>query len=43
MLPVYIKAYDDKGLYESYEFSNLEINGVISPAEFTKGYKGYKF
>jgi outer membrane lipoprotein-sorting protein len=43
MLPVYIKAFDDKGLYESYEFSHLEINPNISPAEFTKDYKGYKF
>ena len=43
MLPVYIKAFDDKGLYESYEFSNLEINLVFEPKEFTKDYKGYNF
>ena len=43
MLPVYIIAYDDLGLYESYEFSHLEINTPIHPSEFTKDYKTYKF
>lgn len=43
MLPVYIIAYDDLGLYESYEFSHLDINPVIPAAEFTKDWKAYNF
>ncbi|KAA9340840.1 DUF1571 domain-containing protein [Adhaeribacter soli] len=42
-LPVQIKIYDDKGLFEQYEYRNLQVNPAIDPAEFTKTYKGYKF
>ena len=42
-LPVAIKVYDDKGLFEQYEYHNLKVNPVIQAAEFTKTYKDYKF
>lgn len=42
-LPVVLKAYDDEGLYESYEFHNLKVNTEFASDEFTKGYKDYSF
>lgn len=42
-LPLSNKVYDDKGLFETYEYLNLQVNPVISSEEFTKGYKGYHF
>ena len=42
-LPRIIKVYDDKGLFESYEYHNLQLNPHIADEEFTKEYKGYKF
>lgn len=42
-LPVYIKAFDDQGFYESYEFYDLKVNLSFSPKEFTKSYPGYNF
>jgi hypothetical protein len=43
LLPVNNKVYDDKGLFETYEYSNLQINPSISAEEFTKNYKDYNF
>jgi outer membrane lipoprotein-sorting protein len=43
LLPILIRAYDDKGLFESYEYLNLQVNPKIAPEEFTKGYKDYHF
>jgi len=42
-LPVVIKVFDDKGLYEFYEYRNLQVNPTFQAAEFTKTYKDYKF
>jgi hypothetical protein len=42
-LPVSISLFDDKGLFENYDFSNIEINTLISSEEFTRAYKGYRF
>ncbi len=42
-LPVKQLIYDQKGLYEKYEFKNLLLNPVIKPEEFTADYKDYKF
>ena len=42
-LPVVIKVYDDKGLYEQYEYRNLKVNPAFQASEFTKTYKDYKF
>lgn len=43
LLPVYIKAYDDHGFYESYEFEDLKTNLNFSAKEFEKTYSGYGF
>jgi hypothetical protein len=43
MLPVSVSIYDDVGLFESYDFSNIKINKPIAPEEFTKDYKEYGF
>jgi outer membrane lipoprotein-sorting protein len=42
-LPMGQYIYDDKGLFEQYELSSFILNPVISPAEFTPKYPGYKF
>jgi outer membrane lipoprotein-sorting protein len=43
LLPVNNKIFDDKGLYETYEYHDLMVNPPIAPEEFTKTYKGYHF
>ena len=43
LVPVNNKIFDDKGLFETYEYYNLQINSSISSEEFTKDYKGYHF
>lgn len=42
-VPRVIKVYDDKGLYEAYEYHNLLINPKIPDEEFSEDYKGYGF
>ena len=42
-LPIVQTMYDDVGLFEQYEFYNLQLNPKIPDEEFTKGYKGYRF
>jgi len=42
-LPVVIKIYDEQGLFEQYEYHNLQVNPVLKDTEFTKTYKDYKF
>ncbi len=42
-LPVSISLYDDKGLFENYDFYNIEINKHIKPEEFSRSYKDYAF
>ncbi|HVA97803.1 MAG TPA: DUF1571 domain-containing protein [Bacteroidia bacterium] len=42
-LPLLVQIYDDKGLFEQYEYHNVEINPFISPDEFTKKYSKYHF
>ncbi|MCR5889831.1 DUF1571 domain-containing protein [Hymenobacter sp. J193] len=41
-LPTLVQVHDDKGLFEKFEFSDVVANQPIAPAEFQKGYKGYK-
>ena len=43
MLPVSNKIFDDKGLFESYEYYNLQVNPKIADEEFTKNYSDYDF
>ena len=42
-LPIYQKMYDEKGLFEIYEFHDLQVNPLIPEEEFTKSYKEYDF
>ncbi|GAB2939905.1 hypothetical protein GCM10027048_00140 [Hymenobacter coalescens] len=43
MLPMAVAVWDDKGLFESFEFSQVVANQPIPAAEFSKDYKDYKF
>ena len=43
LVPRVIKVYDSKGLFESYEYHDLQVNPKIAEEEFTKYYKGYGF
>ncbi|UII31133.1 DUF1571 domain-containing protein [Fulvivirga ulvae] len=43
MVPLVMKVYDDKGLYEHYEFSDIKINPVIKDSEFSEDYPEYGF
>lgn len=43
MLPINVSLFDDTGLLESYDFSEITVNKPFDPAEFTKGYKDYHF
>lgn len=43
MLPISISLFDDKGLYESYEYTNIIINKPFVEGEFDKSFKDYHF
>lgn len=43
LLPLVMKVYDDKGLYEDYLYFNVEVNPVINVSEFTADFSGYGF
>lgn len=43
LVPRVMKVYDEKGLFESYEYHDLQMNPKIAEEEFTKEYKGYGF
>ena len=42
-IPIYQVVYDDKGVFEKYEFKNLKINPNFNSAEFTTQCAGYGF
>lgn len=42
-LPVSISLYDDVGLFENYEFTDIQVNKLIGDEEFSKEYKDYHF
>lgn len=42
-IPLSIKIYDENGLFESYDFSNIIINKPFQDDEFSKSFKGYGF
>lgn len=42
-LPVGSRIYDHDGLFEQYDYFNLEINPTFAENEFTKNFKGYGF
>jgi len=43
LLPVALSIYDDIGLFESYEYTNIEINKPFKSNEFSKNNKDYGF
>ncbi len=43
MLPLVMKVYDDRGLYEDYLYYGIEMNPPIKPEEFTSSFEGYGF
>lgn len=43
LLPLVMKVYDDKGLYEDYMYYGVEMNPVFSAEEFTPEFNGYGF
>ena len=42
-VPILMKVYDEKGLYEQYEYSNIVINPSFAADEFTEGFSEYDF
>jgi outer membrane lipoprotein-sorting protein len=43
MLPLVIKVFDGKGLYEQYAYKNFILNPTFHDGEFTSEYKDYGF
>ena len=42
-LPIGVKVYDDKSLFEEYNYHFLQVNPTFEKDEFTRNFKGYKF
>jgi outer membrane lipoprotein-sorting protein len=42
-IPLVMKVYDDKGLYEQYEYTKVTVNPVFKQDEFSRDYKDYHF
>ncbi len=42
-LPLMMAMFDDKGLYERFEYRNLIVNPKFSDTEFTRNHKDYGF
>ncbi|MEX0967706.1 MAG: DUF1571 domain-containing protein [Bacteroidia bacterium] len=42
-LPVLLRVYDDKGLYEEYRYHNVKVNPPFREDEFTENYPDYGF
>jgi hypothetical protein len=42
-LPINVKVYDEEGLYEAYEFTNVKTNIPFAVDEFKTSYKDYGF
>lgn len=42
-LPIGVQVYDDKSLFEEYNYFFLQVNPKFEENEFTKEYKDYKF
>lgn len=43
LFPVLIKVYDEAGLFEQYDYSNISINPTFSAEDFSKSNKNYNF
>lgn len=42
-LPIVQIMYDEKGIFEKYEYLSLKVNPLLSEKEFTTDYEGYGF
>ncbi|MEO9806578.1 MAG: DUF1571 domain-containing protein [Reichenbachiella sp.] len=42
-VPLKMEVFDDKGLYELYEYSKVVVNPEIAAEEFSEGFKYYDF
>jgi outer membrane lipoprotein-sorting protein len=42
-IPLVMKVYDDKGLYEQYEYTKVTVNPIFKQDEFSRDYKDYHF
>ncbi len=42
-IPLMMRVFDEKGLFEKYEFKNVKINPELSASEFTTTFSGYNF
>lgn len=42
-LPIGVKVYDDKSLFEEYNYFFLQVNPTFEKDEFTRDFKGYGF
>jgi outer membrane lipoprotein-sorting protein len=42
-LPIGIKVFDDKGLFEEYNYHFLQVNPKLDDEEFTRDYREYHF
>ncbi|UXX80447.1 DUF1571 domain-containing protein [Reichenbachiella carrageenanivorans] len=42
-IPLKLEVYDELGLFEKYEFRNVEIDPVLTDDEFSDGYTAYSF
>jgi outer membrane lipoprotein-sorting protein len=42
-VPLSTRVYDDRGLFESYEYLNLQVNPVIPDVEFSRKFREYHF
>ncbi len=43
MLPISVTLYDEVGLFETYDYMNIEVSKTIPANEFSKIFKGYGF
>lgn len=43
MVPLVMQVYDDKGLFEVYQYSELKVNPTFHPSEFSESYPDYGF
>lgn len=42
-LPIGVRVFDDMGLYEQYDYFNVQVNPTFAENEFTKDFKEYNF
>jgi outer membrane lipoprotein-sorting protein len=42
-LPVALSLYDDEGLFESYEYTNVQVNKPFNEKEFERDFPDYNF